>query len=108
MKEQIGKITLDYTYYMGEDLYCDGAVEDELLEIVQNSDIKDYGRIIEERGSWPVLYHLSPLRGNVVEWFPVKAGAKVLEIGSGCGAITGTLAKKAERTEFYFRVAAFR
>lgn len=99
MKEQIGKITLDYTYYMGEDLYCDGAVEDELLEIVQNSDIKDYGRIIEERGSWPVLYHLSPLRGNVVEWFPVKAGAKVLEIGSGCGAITGTLAKKAEKLD---------
>ena len=34
MQEKIGKITLDYKYYPGEDFYCDGDVEDELLEIV--------------------------------------------------------------------------
>ncbi len=36
MQEKIGKITLDYKYYPGEDFYCDGDVEDELLEIVKN------------------------------------------------------------------------
>ena len=25
---QIGKVKLDYTYYPGEDLYSDGAIED--------------------------------------------------------------------------------
>lgn len=95
MTEKIGNITLDYKHYPGEDLYCDGAVEDELLDIVKNHPASEYGRIIEERGSWPVLYHLSPLRGNIVEWIPVDKGMKVLEVGSGCGAITGTLAKKA-------------
>lgn len=36
MKEKIGNITLDYEYYPGEDLYSDGDVEEEILEIVKN------------------------------------------------------------------------
>lgn len=93
--EQIGKITLDYSRYPGEDLYCDGAVEDELLEMVQAMPAKDYRRAIEEKKSWPILYHLSSLRENIVEWIPLKPTDKVLEVGSGCGAITGALARKA-------------
>lgn len=92
---QIGKITLDYSKYPGEDLYCDGTVEDELLDMVKNLSAEEYAAAIEEKKSWPVLYHLSPLRENIVEWLPMDADAKVLEVGSGCGAITGALARKA-------------
>ena len=38
--EQIGKINLDLTHYPGEDFYCDGAIEDELLRIT-----RDYSRV---------------------------------------------------------------
>lgn len=95
MTEQIGKVTLNLSHYGGEDLYSDGKVEDELLEIVKSCAETEYQRVIEERASWPVLYHLSPLRENIVDWIPMKADAKVLEIGSGCGAITGALSRKA-------------
>lgn len=95
MTEQIGKIKLDLTHYPGEDLYCDGQVEDELLEITKNYSQVEYQKIIEERASWPILYHLSPLRENIVEWIPMRPDAKVLEVGSGCGAITGALSRKA-------------
>lgn len=95
MTEQIGKITLDLTHYPGEDLYCDGQVEDELLEIAKNYSAVEYQKIIEEKASWPILYHLSPLRENTVDWIPMSPEDKVLEIGSGCGAITGALARKA-------------
>lgn len=95
MVEKIGKIKLDYSKYPGEDFYCDGAVEDELLDIVKNLSPVEYAGVIEERGSWPVLYHLSPLRENIVDWIPMKSSDKVLEVGSGCGAITGALARKA-------------
>lgn len=95
MTEQIGKITLNYSRYLGEDLYCDGPVEDELLEIAKNYSRVEYPRLIEEKGSWPVLYHLSSLRQNIIDWIPMNKNMKVLEIGSGCGAITGALAKKA-------------
>ncbi|MBQ7925964.1 MAG: class I SAM-dependent methyltransferase [Lachnospiraceae bacterium] len=94
-KEQIGKITLDYSKYPGEDFYCDGAVEDELLRITRDMSPVEYAGKIEESKSWPILYHLSPLRENIVEWLPIGKEHKVLEVGSGCGAITGALAAKA-------------
>lgn len=95
MIEEIGKIKLDYSKYPGEDLYCDGAVEDELLEIAKEFSAVEYAGVIEERKSWPILYHLSPLRENIVDWIPMKNTDKVLEVGSGCGAITGALSRKA-------------
>ena len=70
--EQIGKVNLDFTFYSGEDVYCDGAVEDELLQIARNYAEVEYQRIIEERRSWPVLYHLSgaagEYRGVAADW----------------------------------------
>ena len=90
--EEIGKVKLDLTHYPGEDLYCDGDVEDELLEIARNYAAVEYPRIIEERKKWEILYHLSPLRENIVEWLPINRTMKVLEVGSGCGAITGAQA----------------
>lgn len=93
--EKIGKITLDYEYYPGEDFYCDGVVEDELLSIAKNYAPVEFPKIIEERKNWPILYHLSLQRENIVSWLPITKDMKVLEIGSGCGAITGALAKKA-------------
>ncbi len=94
MIEEIGKIKLDYSRYPGRDLYSDGA-EDELLEIVRHKNPREFTKVIEERKSWPVLYHLSPLRENIIDWVPMTKTAKVLEVGSGCGAITGALSRKA-------------
>lgn len=95
MIEEIGKIKLDLTHYPGEDLYCDGEIEDELLAIARDCSAVEYQRIIEERKSWEVLYHFSPLRENIVEWLPIGRQMKVLEVGSGCGAITGAFSRKA-------------
>jgi len=95
MIEKIGNVTLDYTLYPGEDFYCDGAVEDELLAIVKAHREEEFPRIIREKKSWEVLYHLSDLRENIVEWLPLDKSMKVLEVGAGCGAITGSLARRA-------------
>lgn len=93
---QIGKVKLDYQFYPGKDLYSDGEIEDKILSIVKNAAHVEYPSIIEESRSWPILYHLSSLRGNIVDWLPIKSTDKVLEIGSGCGAITEKLAEKAK------------
>lgn len=97
MIEHIGNVVLNYNYYSGVDLYSDGEVEDELLDIVQNHTENEFNAIIAQRNKWALLYHLSHIRGNIIEWLPIKANDKVLEIGSGCGAITGTLANKARK-----------
>ena len=93
--ETIGKVTLDLSKYPGEDLYSDGAVEEELLKIARDLAPIEYPRVIDERGSWPVLYHFSKQRENIVEWLPITKNDKVLEVGSGCGAIAGALCEKA-------------
>ncbi|MDO5146370.1 MAG: class I SAM-dependent methyltransferase [Eubacteriales bacterium] len=97
--EAVGKVLIDYTFYSGEDLYSDGKIEDELLDIVRQYKEEDFGRIINEKNDWVYLYHLSQVRKNIVSWIPMKSDAKVLEIGSGCGAITGALAEKGEKVD---------
>ena len=94
-RETVGSVTLDLTDYSGEDLYSDGAIEDVLLDIAKKNPPSEFPRIIAEQKSWPVFYHLSPFRTNIIDWLPFKKTDKVLEIGSGCGAITGALARRA-------------
>lgn len=94
-REEIGKVVLDYSFYPGEDFYSDGQVEEDLLHIARDMSPVEYEREIGERKSWPVLYHMSPLRENIVDWIPMKKTDKVLEVGSGCGAITGAFARNA-------------
>lgn len=95
--EMIGQVSIDDTYYPGEDLYCDGEVENELLEIVKQYPESAYDEVIYERRKWPILYHLSHVRENILEWLPITGEQTVLEIGSGCGAVTGALARKAKK-----------
>lgn len=93
-KETVGNITLDYSFYKGEDLYSDGdAVENQLLEIVRSG--RDYSYALDEYVSWPVLYHLSRQRENITGPMDIKKADEVLEIGAGPGAVTGALARMA-------------
>ena len=94
-KVQIGKVKFNFDHYKGMDLYCDGDIEDVLLDIVKNNDSSKFQDIIEEKKNWPVMYHLSEQRANIIDWIPMNGSEKVLEVGSGCGAITGTLSSKA-------------
>ncbi|MCR4792751.1 MAG: class I SAM-dependent methyltransferase [Lachnospiraceae bacterium] len=92
-EEKIGNVILDLTYYKGTDAYSDGEqVEDRLLDIVKS------GQSIDERlasgNDWAELYHLSEIRKNILAWADIDKEASALEIGSGCGAVTGVLCEK--------------
>lgn len=94
MQERIGKVLLDYESYPGEDLYSDGEIEDVLLRIAEEQEEESFDRMVAEYKNWPVLYHFSHVRTNILQWMPMEGTEEVLEIGSGCGAITGALADK--------------
>jgi SAM-dependent methyltransferase len=83
------------TYYSGEDLYSDGDIENELLQIVTQHT--DYQEILSRDNRWPILYHLTPNRRNLLEWVDFKAGSRLLEIGAGCGALTGLFCERLGR-----------
>jgi 2-polyprenyl-3-methyl-5-hydroxy-6-metoxy-1,4-benzoquinol methylase len=81
-------------YYKNENNYSDGTqIEDDILNIVMNK--AHMGPDHQHSVSWPILYHLSPLRENILNWYPFKKNCSILEVGSGCGAITGLLCRRA-------------
>lgn len=84
---------MDYTFYKGSDEYCDGDIEQEILEYVKKYD--DEMEILKQDNRWPVLYHISPVRKNILEWYEFEKDADVLEVGAGCGAVTGAICEKA-------------
>lgn len=92
MKEKIGNVTLNYEFYKGEDLYSDGDIENTLLQIVSETD--DYEERLLKENDWALLYHLSPMRHNVLKWYEFDKNASLLEIGAGCGAVTGLFCEK--------------
>lgn len=93
--EMIGKVRLDTLYYSQNDQYSDGdETENRLLEIVSTHEEREYTRLVMENPSWPILYHLSPMRESIMGWIPFQPGEKVLELGSGCGAVTGAFLGK--------------
>lgn len=93
--DKIGNVILDYTFYKGADAYSDGSIEEELLKYVQENE--DELEILKKDNRWPILYHVSPVRKNILEWYEFKDLSEVLEVGSGCGAITGVLCDKTKQ-----------
>ncbi len=81
--------------------YSDGrAHEEHLYSIV--TKLKDSAlyspEIAVQMTSWPARYHLSSTRANILRPFHDKLkAAHVLELGSGCGAITRYLGETCSR-----------
>lgn len=85
---------LNLQYDQSTDHYSDGEIEDTLLAFVRG-ELKEE-ELYAQDNLYPVLYHLSPQRENILNWYPFCPHARVLEIGSGCGALTGILCQRAE------------
>ncbi len=78
---------INYKFYDNKDIYDDGSVEEKLLNAYKNKKkIK-----LNEDG---VFYLTTDVRSNIINWFPFQKTDEVLEIGCGCGTITGTLCDK--------------
>jgi SAM-dependent methyltransferase len=77
------------------DAYSDGDVEDKLLTLFRHSSPQTLSReirsILSNRPTWPEIYHLSPLRRNLLNWYDFGDQPAILEVGGGCGAITEEL-----------------
>ncbi len=87
---------INFDYYKGEDLYSDGDIEDEIINYIDKFPEEEYEKIFENDMRWPVFYHLTQIRQNILNWYDFSKGCDVLEIGAGMGAITGVLCKNAK------------
>nr|WP_294667135.1 class I SAM-dependent methyltransferase [uncultured Blautia sp.] len=100
-EEYIGKVKLNYTYYNPKFVYNEGDEEENLvLETVKRStDYREHEKVIASDTRWPILYQLSKQRENIIEPMDIKKTDIVLEIGAGMGAVTGAIARKAQKVE---------
>lgn len=92
MIEYINNVRMNYSFYRGNDSYSDGDIENELLNMVREN--LNLTQIVREDNRWPILYHLSSIRHNLLDWYPFNSRSELLEIGAGCGAMTGLLCDK--------------
>ena len=86
---------MNLEYYAQEDLYSDGDIENKLLEMA--SEGVNFEDLPEQKVEFPMIYHFSEVRENILAWYPFREHCSILEIGAGCGAITGLLCRKADR-----------
>jgi 2-polyprenyl-3-methyl-5-hydroxy-6-metoxy-1,4-benzoquinol methylase len=108
--EQIGKVLLKQIQMDRADapVYSDGTVEDELYQEFKcnpNFELKSDNLKFT---SWAREYHLSPVRQNLLKWYSFNPRGNVLEVGAGCGALTGLLCsrlKKVTALEYSYRRA---
>ena len=82
---------INYNFYTGKDSYCDGDTEKDVIKYLEEYGEKNYKEILKKDIRWPVFYHITPIRKNILNWYPFKKNAEALEIGAGMGAITGVL-----------------
>lgn len=80
--------------------YSDGEVVENSIEQILRT-VTDLSTLSSELKSyctdWPTTYHFSEKRANIIRPFQdCLTGADVLEIGSGCGAITRFLGETCE------------
>lgn len=66
-------------------------IEKEIHDIIMSQN--NYLDILENDDRWPILYHLSSLRENILEWYSFDKEASLLEIGGEFGALTPLFCK---------------
>ena len=91
-EEYIGNIKVIQSEYALRRSCSDDAETTEILRILQEEPPEEYSELIGKKKSWPYLLHLSHVRANVVRSLRFSTSERILEIGAGCGTITGFLA----------------
>ncbi|MEB1806661.1 MAG: class I SAM-dependent methyltransferase [Bacillaceae bacterium] len=113
MKYSIGNVRVTNYGVDINELYSDGAIEYEFLNWVQQENFNEE-EILEADNRWPVLYYFSKNRWNLLDWYPFERHSKILEVGAGCGALTGLLCEKVdhvyalEMSELRSKILAYR
>ncbi len=70
-------------------------VSEEVRTVLFSHREEEYNQILGHCLTPELVYHLSDLRANVIRWIEIDQDARVLELGSECGAISSYLCQKA-------------
>lgn len=86
---------LNDKFYKEQELRADNfddSIANQLLDDFRQG--KNEMQILAENNQWDILYHVSPIRKNILEWYDFDEKSSVLEIGAECGILTDVLCRK--------------
>ena len=79
-------------------VYSDGSqVEKEMLGIARLHPETEASDYIQEDSRYTVNNTFSPVRHNLLNWYPFRKDCSILEVGAGMGGVTGALCDVAAR-----------
>jgi 2-polyprenyl-3-methyl-5-hydroxy-6-metoxy-1,4-benzoquinol methylase len=79
----------------GKNIYSDGNdTELQILQIAKQYPGELSQDYIENKNHFLLDYTFSAIRQNIINWYPFRENAELLEIGAGMGAITGVFCDK--------------
>lgn len=81
---------INYEYCEDKVLYDSGEVEEWLLNEYKKGNTPSEKKV-------EYFYSVTPVRENIVNWYPFKKNSRILEIGGGLGAVTGCLCDKSSK-----------
>ena len=88
------KINLDFYKEGQENLLPE---EQDIIEYIKNNKKENYNEVIHKDKRNKVILALSNIRENILNWYPIKNDATILEIGANLGELTGILCEKANK-----------
>ena len=89
---KIGNVIIDKSYYKKE-YDNDNIIENEILSSIKTNS---YEHLLAKDNRWEILYNLYWKRENILSGISFRQNPEILEIGCGCGSITGLLCKKSK------------
>ena len=82
---------INFKFYNGNDSHDAISSVSEITPFLANSNYDD----ILQNGSSPAyIHHLSPIRQNIIDWYPFNKDASLLEIGAQSGILTSVFCDK--------------
>lgn len=73
-----------------QQIYSDGTIEERVLQYLK-AQRGDSDKILEDISEGAVFHNFTSARAGLIQWYPFKADASILEIGAGMGSLTPTL-----------------
>ena len=80
----------------GRRTYSDGAeTEKSMLELAEKYSEEEISERIAGDAHYLINNTFSPVRRNLLDWYPFREGCSILEVGAGMGSLTSLLCEKA-------------
>ena len=100
-ESQLFRLPEHIRYLEEEYTYSDGKIENYILSAIKNADdiSDDSEELMRLSKDWPSYYHLGTGRSNIIKCLDINKSINVLELGSGCGAITRCLGENFESVD---------